>query len=366
MSTNTPRPVHTTLVTAIVAVVLASTAVAGAAAADATRTAPRSAAVTVIDAGTDAQAAADAINTYCSDREKCEWNNDVAVDSDFGPDRIVGDVLYNCSAEADAETAVGVSDERGESTGLQESLSLEASLGILGLAKSSVEFTAYSKQNTYVGSTVKSTKAVGVPAGYKGWTDASMRSALMNGTVSVTSGINLMVSNVDLSLAGYLADGAPRTTPMAVYSGTAIAMTAQEIEDNCPTTAPTRPGTTARTITPGRETFRITLCKPMGSHGLQPRACVRRKVSGRQAPPDRDLVRATLTRAGVTYAVERNRKGAIRLIQRRPITPGNYLLTLREKSQYFVVRRNNGNRLHRARQDWYVHVPLRIRWHSAG
>ena len=59
---------------------------------------------TVINAGTDAQQAADALNQNCADmdQDKCHWDT-TSVTNGWGPPRIVGDKLYTCSASAEAE-----------------------------------------------------------------------------------------------------------------------------------------------------------------------------------------------------------------------------------------------------------------------
>ena len=89
--------------------------------------------------------------------------------------------------------------------------------------------------------------------------------------------------------------------------------------------------------------------------------CARRSVTGSAQPPRLRRVTATLERAGRVYAVERDRRGGIRLTQRRTITPGRYRLFIREKVKRFVLRRN-GRRLHTAEQHMTTIVPMTIRW----
>ena len=100
-----------------------------------------------IDAGKNAQQAADALNSGCVDMEKCSWEADTPLQYLYNSPRIIGDVLYNCSTGADenAETAVGVSDSRSETTSISESISVEMSLGFLDLEESSLEFKAFSR-----------------------------------------------------------------------------------------------------------------------------------------------------------------------------------------------------------------------------
>ena len=330
----------------------------------------------VIDAGTNAAAAAAAINKVCAeDPEKCTWNNDERVNVDYGPARVIGDVLYNCSTDdpdqEEAETAVGVAQEREETTSLEEEISVEASLSFLDLASSSVKAWAKSNQSESFGTTVEATEATTVPPGYKGWTQASLLSLNVTGSAYITDGIDLIqVTNIDLTYPGYTS---PNGDQPVVYANKVVVMTADEEASRCPTTVPTR-GTAATegaaaaqdlALKPRRERFTLTICRPLGDTADSGPRCVRMPVTGRQGPPDRDKVRATLTRGGVTYASERDRTGGIRLVQRRTITPGYYTLTIREKSKPIVVR-HRGKKLHEARQEYYVTVPLMIRWFRKG
>src|SRR3954452_5353369 len=73
-----------------------------------------------IDAKANPVAAANALNSGCADTSKCTWNNDTPITGDYGPPSTLGDVLYNCSPGQYAETAVGVEDERQESTSVSE------------------------------------------------------------------------------------------------------------------------------------------------------------------------------------------------------------------------------------------------------
>jgi hypothetical protein len=66
-------------------------------------------------------------------------------------------------------------------------------------------------------------------------------------------------------------------------------------------------------------------------------------------------------RAGRVYAADTNRRGAVRLTQRRTITPGRYRLIMREKPRKMIVRRG-GKRLHRAEQHMITIVPITIGW----
>jgi hypothetical protein len=329
----------------------------------------------VIDAGTNADAAAQALNEGCADMEKCDWKSDGDLTTDYGPARIIGDVLYNCSEEGDAETAVGVTDERGESTSVSESISLEISLGFLDLEKSSVEFEAFSKQSQSFSTEVKVTNGVSVAPGWKGWTEALMLSGGVTGSAYITQGIHLIqVKNIDLQFPGYQGPDAPRGEAQVVYSGTSTPMTSDEVDSRCAAVGAStasaaqagRAARAARALAPRRERFKITVCRSKRASARSSqrgrRRCTKRTVTG--VPPRRyhkRNVTATLERAGRVHAADTNRRGSIRLTQRRTITPGRYRLIMRKKPKKMIVR-HNGKRLHRAEQHMITIVPLTIRW----
>lgn len=313
---------------------------------------------TVIDAGQNADAAAAALNQGCADMENCDWKSDGDFATAYGPARIIGDVLYNCSEDGEAHTAFDVADKRGESTSISESIALEISLGFLGFEKTSVEFEAFSKQAQSFSTEVAIGNAVPVPAGYKGWTQASMLSGTVTGSAYITQGIHLIeVKNIELQFPGYAGPDAPRGSQPAVYAGIATAMTTDDVESRCAAVGAV-PGPAARAAQTRRvarsERFTITVCRPG-------RRCARRTVTGLERPPRRRGVTATLTRAGRVYASEQDRRGGVRLTQRRTITPGRYRLTMREKPERMIVR-HNGRRLHRAEQRMITIVPITIGW----
>jgi hypothetical protein len=321
----------------------------------------------VIDAGTNADEAAQALNEGCEDIEKCDWKSDADLATEYGPPRIIGDVLYNCSEEETAETAIGVTDERGESTSISESLSLEISLGFLDLEKQSLEFEVFSKQSQSFSTEVKVSAAVAVPPGYKGWTQAEMLSAGVTGSAYITQGIHLIqVKNIDLQFPGYQGPDVPHGIAQVVYAGTATAMTSDEVESRCAAVGAAAGSAAQASQAPRarqaarRERFKITVCRPRSSQ-RGGRRCVKRTVAGPKKPPRLRKVTATLTRAGRVYAAERNRRGGIRLTQRRTITPGRYRLIVREKPERMIVR-HRGKRLHRAEQHMITIVPMTIRW----
>jgi hypothetical protein len=330
----------------------------------------------VIDAGTNAQAASDALNKGCADMANCEWEGSVPTTS-WGPQRIVGDVLYNCSTDENqkAETAIGVSDERGESTSVSESVSLEVSLGFLDLEKASLDFSLFSKQSQSFSTEVKVTSAVEVPAMMKGWTNTQMQSGTVDGSAYITQGIKLIqVKNIDMQFPGYLGPDAKDRTQVR-YINRQEPITAQENIDICGSVK-TRSASAARAATAQaataqarpaalRKRYKIIVCSSKRSTARSSqrgqRRCTKRAVTGMRGSRIRQAT-ATLTRFGRVYAAETNRRGAIRLTQRRTITPGRYKLIIRAKPRKMIVRDENGKRLHRAEQHMITIVPMTIRW----
>lgn len=276
----------------------------------------------VIDAKANPDAAADALNSGCADTSKCTWSNDTAITSDYGPPSVLGDVLYNCSDEEYAETAVGVEDERQESTSVSEKVSLKVSLSFLGFAKSSAEFSLFSKQSESFSSSVSVTNAVGVPPGYKGWTVTEILSGNVSGSAYVTQGINklIQVKNIDLSFPGYQDPDDPESK--VIYTGIKTPMNADDIQASCDTT--TVSGAALLRAAKARpSSFRLNLCR--GSD-----RCASREVAG-SLPRGVRRASALLTRAGRAYGRGTYSRGHTRLDMRRPLKAGAYKLTLRER-----------------------------------
>lgn len=358
--------VATTLVALTGSVMLAGTSPSGASDSD------RAKVDTVISAESNPQQAADVINRVCAeDPTKCSWNNDSRITLDYGSVKILGDMLYNCSfddpEQEDAETAVNIAETRAESTSLEEEISVEASLSFLKLAETSVKAWATSQQAQTFEAKVSTGVATPVPPGFKGWTQAAVLSLLVTGSTYVTDGINLVqVKDIDLRYPGYEYAGPEQK---AIYGNRSMVMTAAEEAEHCPATvANAKAGISAaearaaslRAARERRTRFPLTLCRAANG-GRRATRCVQMPATARALPPERDQVRATLTRGGRTYAEERDRRGPIRLVQTRTITPGRYVLTIREKAENIVVR-YRGKKLHRARQTYAVKVPLRISW----
>ena len=287
----------------------------------------------VIDAKANPDAAAAALNSgtpaRCQDGSNCGWKNDTKFNAKtngnpaYGAPSILGDVQYNCSTDEYSETAVGVEDERQETTSVSEKVSLKVSLSFIGLAKSSAEFEAFSKQSTSFSTSVSVTNAVAVPPLYRGWTVTRIRTGTVTGSAYVTQGINLIqVEGIDLSFPGFRA--ASDTTDPVLYTGVKQPMDADDIKAACSNLDESVD--TAQLLTAARaraSTFKLGLCRPSGR-------CTSRKVAG-SLPPDVRHAGALLTRAGRTYGRGVYLRGQTQLSVRRPLKAGRYKLTLRER-----------------------------------
>ena len=151
----------------------------------------------------------------------------------YGAPSILGDVQYNCSSTTYSETAIGVKDERQETTSVSEKVSLKVSLSFIGLAKSSAEFEAFSKQSNSVSAAEEVQNAVAVPPLYKGWTVTRALTGTVNGSAYVTDGIDLIeVKNIDLSFPGFR-DPADTSNDPILYTGIKQPMDADDIKAAC-------------------------------------------------------------------------------------------------------------------------------------
>jgi len=279
----------------------------------------------VIDAQKDPDGAAKALSEGCQDLSKCSWQT-ASITADYGPQSILGDVLYNCSTDEqdNAETAVGVSDERAETTSVSEKLSVKLQGGLIGLASASAEFEAFSKQSETFSTSVSTTNAVAVQPGWKGYTTTQVLSANVTGDTYITAGINKLieVKGIDLSFPGYQ-DNQDGSDAKVIYNGISAPMTTDDIATRCNAVSggPSNLlGGIRRTVPTG--SFKLTLCLPRA-------ACVTRKVTG---PPPPDIVQATVTLSagGRIYAAGSDTAGRIRLTVRRPIKAGKYTLSIRQ------------------------------------
>lgn len=327
----------------------------------------------VIDAQANPQAAADALDNSTGTPS---WQTDTApggcteppptppdgcvpadqnntthytITDGYGPFRVIGDVLYNCSEDQYAETAVGVSDQRKETTSLSERVSVKISLKLLDVVGESTEVSAFSKQATSVSTTVTVQNAVSVPPLNKGWTVTQIKTAMVPGSAYITDKIGgplIELTNMNMSFPGYQLNPNEAT---ARYIGFKTPMTDNEIQTVCntqpvcPPTVPTSTnaspfcqqpiGTSRRRVVGAGRTlrraplpskFKLLLCGASGR-------CRSREVTGSR-PPSR-IGRATvlLTRAGHTYGRGTYTHGHTQLHMRRALKAGTYKLTLRQR-----------------------------------
>jgi hypothetical protein len=347
----------------------------------------------VINAGTDAQDAADALNAGCVDLAKCSWQQTSATTA-WGPWKIVGDKLYNCSSPADGQgaealTATNVTQSRGESTSVSERLSVEVSLGFLNLASTSLTATGFSQQEQGYTTSVSSGASVPVSPGYVGWAETQIKSNLSTGTASITDGIHLMTNVTGIDTAFPVVDpntGSPdvqrRTlsTPMTTtvpgstsageYETYCIPILAQASSATNSTSASgamvARAATAARLRAPRPKRFKLTICHPKRPSGASSHRdrCRRRYLKG-LLPKRHHMhnVTATLERAGHVHAKDRDRRGGIRLTQHRDIIAGHYRLSLKKKKQKNVIFKNDrGKKLYRGSTQEITVIPVTVRW----
>ncbi len=174
------------------------------AAASALPRAQRSAAIETIDANTDPAAAGDALNQYCQNAKGCAFagtpSQTVALDSQ----RAIGDELYNCNDPSvkglgdnglNAQDEVTLSDERGESTNTEESISATVKAGIVLGAE------VWTSQYEEVATTTTKTATVPVIPGYEGWLNTQVPTLTLSGTF--TDGIHFQVTDFRLTAPGY-------------------------------------------------------------------------------------------------------------------------------------------------------------------
>lgn len=302
----------------------------------AARLAPRVASAQVINAKTDPTGAGQALTQGCANISNCKWHT-TSVTPAYGPPRILGDVLYNCSPKNEemdmAETAVGVADERAQTTSLSEKVSLKLSLELVGLASTSVEFEAFSKQAVTFKTGVEVENAVVVPPGFKGYTTTQLLSANVTGDMVVGDNL-IQVQNVDMSFPGYQS-GADKNDIQIIYNGHSDPVSQADITSRCDAANDTPTGQFGAAPTkPPTGTFKLTLCHAVAftatlHASAASSVCATRRVTG---PPPSTIghATATLTARGFTYAAGTDRAARIQLNVRRAIRPGKYTLTLRQ------------------------------------
>ena len=151
--------------------------------------------VQVIDANTDPAGAGKVLNDFCDPASKCQFAGSVQPKVAYDEPRTIGDALYNCGSSY-AEDSVEISDERSQSTSLEESLSTKVTLGIL-----TSELEATTKQLQKVSTTTGATQEVSVAPGWKGWVTTQVPTASVTG--DLTDNSNFKVINFSLSYPGY-------------------------------------------------------------------------------------------------------------------------------------------------------------------
>lgn len=331
------------------AAVAASTRTARAGFAAVARSAP--APKQVIDAKTDPSQASQVLNTGCAEIANCTWTNDTPITVAYGPYKILGDKLYNCSPESDdqayAETAIGITDEREETTSLSESLSVKVQIGVKEIAEVSSEFKAFSKQSESFSTSVKTTSAVAVPPGWVGWTQYRVETASVTGHAYITAGIDklIQVDGIDLSFPGYTDPKNPNDTPVE-YVQVRAPMSLDDMTTRCgaiPGGGNEQLGARGARSAPApasaaAKSFTISVCQatPSGPaftatvrRGPLSLACTSRRVTGAPPPPIPQAT-ATLIRGDRTYASGSDIQGRIQLTAHRPLPAGRYTLNLRQ------------------------------------
>jgi hypothetical protein len=197
---------HKRVIAVACSVLLAAAIAIGPLGSGSARARPRADAAPVaqtIDAKTDPAAAGKALDDFCQIIANCQFVGTVPVPVKYDAPRVLGDALYNCGG-SDAEDEVAISDERSESTSVDESLTASVKLGFLGLAKSSIEAEVKSGQMDEVATTIKHINAVVVAPGYYGYTETQVPTAYLTGYANITDGVNLVkVTNLELTYPGY-------------------------------------------------------------------------------------------------------------------------------------------------------------------
>jgi hypothetical protein len=269
-----------------------------------------------IDAKTDPVAAGKALD-ICEVISKCQFVKAGEIKVAYDAPRVLGDALYNCG-NAEAEDIVAISDERSESTSIDESVSAKAKLGFLGLAKASIEAEVNSKQLDEVATKLKQTNEVTVAPGTIGFTESRVPTAYLGGDAHVTNGVNLItVTNLELSYPGFGNQAINKMDWTSVHRN----MTAQDTHDHCAGLPPIYPSSGVGGGR-SRNAATVTVCGGPGG-----RCRHRRLVTGIDQPihAGTNLV---LTRGRIIYATGTAGKRMSILRARRRVTSGSYTLLL--------------------------------------
>jgi hypothetical protein len=269
-----------------------------------------------IDAKTDPKAAGDALN-FCDVISNCAFVKEGDIKVAYDEPRALGDALYNCG-QAEAEDEVTISDERSESTSVEESMSVKASLAFIGFAKASVEAEVKSKQLDEIKTKLTQTNSVSVSPDTIGYTATRVPTAYLDGYTHVTHGVNLInVTNLELTYPGYGNKAIDKIDWSAVHRK----MTAQDIQEHCHDLPPIYPSGTLGSPQHSRGAV-VMICT--GSGG----GCGRsRQLTGtdQSIPAGTKL---TLARGQTIYAAGVARRPTSTLHARRRVRPGGYQLLL--------------------------------------
>lgn len=252
------------------------------------------------------------------------------ITNGLGPPAVFGDVLYNCSQSAPAETDTGDSDARTESWTLSEKVSLKISAGLPGIVSASAEVSAFSSQSNTATKTVTVGAGVGVAPGWKGWSTTQVNTTTVSGTAYVTDNVRNTVTpvqNIDWSFPGY----ANAPNQLGSWTTHSFAMTATEVNTICNGDPVDPAARGARVVGAGvtvrrPSTFALRVCGPTGR-------CRARTVTGTLPPSRIRRAAARLTRSGHIYGRGTYTRGHTRVRVSRALRPGRYRLTLREPSQ---------------------------------
>jgi hypothetical protein len=290
-----------------------------------------------IDAKTDPAGAGKTLDLCAAELSNCQWVSDATVKPGYGPVRIIGDVLYNCAdktmSAATALTATGFTEDRAESTSLTESVSLEASLAILGLEKSSVEFKAFSSQASSFDTAYTVTSTVTVPPGDKGFTTYRVLGGNVNGSTYVTDGVDLIkVTGIDLTFPGF--STGTNDSQIRLISNT-LKMTDADKSNFCLKATGVLPTAQAASRAP-EPTFRVVLCDGGDCHS--------RRVTG-SWPAYIRRGKAALVRDGKTVARGKVVRGRVRLAT-ASVDPGTYDLIIDEPPTRHTRRVHAHQRTH--------------------
>jgi hypothetical protein len=271
-----------------------------------------------IDGSKDPGAAGAAINQYCNPVANCQFVGPDHPTLAYGDPRATGDAAYNCG-QSYSEDSVEVSDERSESTSLDQSVSLSIKVGILK-AKADTEVGELEK----VSKTVGQIAAVSVAPKEKGWIDTAVPTASATGYI--TDGIHFEVSNFTLFYPGYKAKGSPEEVTFTgvhdAFNGNEQGVDCSKLSLSLPQPAQAQ----ARGAGPGSA---VSICSAGAGR------CTAHVIAS--VPGIQRNTRVSLVRGGRVYASGTAGKARIVLHARRRVPRGVYFLVLGHPRQTDVL-----------------------------